>query len=254
MDANDILNGNFEEIEDAVVISESKSNIPELAGINDKEIRRVYPELKLKVTEIHIDTENQYEVTAYTKDLLALSRHIEKVRKEEKQPLMDEIAKVEAPYKKLFALVNELSQNLKSNLTKFQLEQRKIAEAKAEQERKEKEKELKRIEAEKKALEEAKQDSVDDEEIQAYENAAQELEQKSLELEETEIVVQKTNVQAMGATAYLKKQPKYEIVDSTKVPREYCEPSKGLIWEAVRSGTKEIPGVRIWEEESTGIR
>lgn len=50
--------------------------------------------------------------------------------------------------------------------------------------------------------------------------------------------------------------PKYEILDESLLPREYLMPDRGKIWEAVRSGVKEIPGCRIWEEKniSGGIK
>ncbi len=42
----------------------------------------------------------------------------------------------------------------------------------------------------------------------------------------------------------------YEIVDPTRVPREYCEPAPGLLNAAVRAGKREIPGVKIFSKES----
>lgn len=41
---------------------------------------------------------------------------------------------------------------------------------------------------------------------------------------------------------------KYDIVDENAIPRQYCIPSPGLLQEAVRSGARDIPGVRIFEE------
>ena len=252
---DNILNGDFYEIEDAVVVSEtSKETLPELVGIDDTEIQRVYPELKLNVSEIHIDKNTQFEATEYTKKLSTLSKHIDKVRIAKKKELEEPIQKMEQPYKDLKKVVDKLLAKLKSNLTTFQLEQKRIAEEKAEKERLAKQAELERIEKEKQDLVEAVRDSEDEEEKQAYKDAQAELEQKSNELQESEIVPENTNVQAMGATAYIKMQPKYEVIDPDKVPRQYCDYSKGKIWKAVQSGVKEIPGVKIWEEPATQIR
>lgn len=65
--------------------------------------------------------------------------------------------------------------------------------------------------------------------------------------------VQQT-VKAETGAATTKKVPKYEVVDVSKLPLEYIQPNAGAIWSAVRSGVKEIPGVRIWEEDSLTIK
>lgn len=41
---------------------------------------------------------------------------------------------------------------------------------------------------------------------------------------------------------------KYEIIDENLVPRDFCSPDAGLINAAVKSGTREIAGVKIYEE------
>jgi len=64
----------------------------------------------------------------------------------------------------------------------------------------------------------------------------------------------KQTVTAEKGAATSKKVPKYEVVDVTKLPVEYIQPNAGAIWNAVRAGVKEIPGVRIWEEDSLMIR
>jgi len=44
---------------------------------------------------------------------------------------------------------------------------------------------------------------------------------------------------------------KYEIIDADLVPREYCSPDAGKLQTAVKTDkVREIPGVRIWEDES----
>jgi len=48
----------------------------------------------------------------------------------------------------------------------------------------------------------------------------------------------------------LKKTIKYEIVNSVLVPRGYCSPNDSLIQAAFKAGIREIPGLRIWEDES----
>jgi hypothetical protein len=57
-----------------------------------------------------------------------------------------------------------------------------------------------------------------------------------------------------GATSTGRTVWKYEITDADKVPREFCEPAAGKINRAVQSGTREIPGVRIYSQDSVMIR
>lgn len=55
---------------------------------------------------------------------------------------------------------------------------------------------------------------------------------------------------ADGSTTYMRKTWKFEVLDATKVPREYCEPSSKLIRAAVDAGVRNIEGVNIFEEET----
>ena len=57
-----------------------------------------------------------------------------------------------------------------------------------------------------------------------------------------------------AGTSSIKKVWKFEVIDETEVPREYCEPSDKLIREAVKGGIRKIPGVRIYEENQVNLR
>jgi hypothetical protein len=46
----------------------------------------------------------------------------------------------------------------------------------------------------------------------------------------------------------------FEIIDSTLVPRQYMEINESLIRKAVLAGTRDIPGVKIYQKESLSIR
>lgn len=67
------------------------------------------------------------------------------------------------------------------------------------------------------------------------------------------VPAQKTAVRTeSGTTAYEVKRWICTVIDAGAVPREYCEPAKKLLDEAVRIGVREIPGCKI--EEVTDIR
>jgi len=46
----------------------------------------------------------------------------------------------------------------------------------------------------------------------------------------------------------------FEITSEKDIPREYCIPDKGKIRRLVQAGIREIPGVRIYAEESLSVR
>jgi hypothetical protein len=71
---------------------------------------------------------------------------------------------------------------------------------------------------------------------------------------EQTVVAPKTTVKAPQATASTVTRWKYEVTNPESVPREFCEPSAFLINKAVQNGTRVIPGVRIWPEESISVR
>ncbi|TET23384.1 MAG: hypothetical protein E3J78_02315 [Candidatus Cloacimonadota bacterium] len=50
-------------------------------------------------------------------------------------------------------------------------------------------------------------------------------------------------------TTQTRKVWKFEITDPTRVPREYMTINEAKIRNVVRSGIREIPGVRIYQEE-----
>ena len=55
---------------------------------------------------------------------------------------------------------------------------------------------------------------------------------------------------AGGHSQHLRKQWVGEIEDPKKIPHEYCVPDQKLINQAVKMGTREIPGVKIYEKVS----
>jgi len=58
-------------------------------------------------------------------------------------------------------------------------------------------------------------------------------------------------IKSFDATSSVKINVKYEIIDPDKVPREYCEPSAGKIWDKVRSLNTEE---KIKDETKATIR
>lgn len=102
--------------------------------------------------------------------------------------------------------------------------------AKLELSKKDEKAELKRIEEEKKAkIEEAQSEELD--------------------FDEGDFQQSKTVHSENGATTF-KKVTDFEVTDPTQIPREYMQVNVPAIRKAVKSGVKNIPGVRIFETET----
>lgn len=57
-----------------------------------------------------------------------------------------------------------------------------------------------------------------------------------------------------GASFGVRKVWRYEVTDKTKLPNQYTQPDLGEIQRAVAAGTRDIPGVRIFQDNSSSIR
>ncbi len=145
-----------------------------------------------------------------------------KIREEEERKLAEKKRELEEAKKKAQQEADETS--------------RKLAEMKAKQAEEEA-----RLEAERIKLEQDKRDlEAEKARIEAEKKEA-EL-QKEREAKEKELAKQKVKG--------IRKTWKYEVVDTTKVPRNFCVPSDQLIREAIKNGVREIPGVRIYSEST----
>jgi SMC interacting uncharacterized protein involved in chromosome segregation len=78
-------------------------------------------------------------------------------------------------------------------------------------------------------------------------------EENTKKLAEKEIEVD-TAVRSESGTSFIRKTWKYEILKDVDVPRAFCSPDLGKIRAAVNAGQRDIAGVRIYEEESIGVR
>lgn len=56
------------------------------------------------------------------------------------------------------------------------------------------------------------------------------------------------------STTTIKENWQYEIIDPDAVPRQYCEPSRDHIRQSILAGTREIPGIRIYDAGTVQIR
>jgi len=158
-------------------------------------------------------------------------KRIEEIRLGYTKPLNESLKKINADFKGAMKPYEEMEQTLKRGIMSF----REIEEAKrrAEEER------LQKI-AEEKARKEAKKKHI---------SVASVMENMPVPVVERQSNVMQSESGALKA----RKVWKHEIVDEKKVPKKYWIIDETGIRFAVRNGEREIPGVRIYEEEQISV-
>jgi len=218
----------------------SQNELVLFEGITETALLDQYNEIKSKIIDITIDDETIYEATDFGKKITKLVKDVDLARKAATEPLKAAISQTEAPYKNLAAELAKIKRTLDSKMSGYLSEKRK------------KQEELERIERERQAeaLRKAQEVAAMDgkvEDVQAIEVAVEHV--------ETAPIKSAASVRGFtGASASSRKIWKYEITEPDLIPRNYCEPSAAKINAAVKSGVREIPGVRIYEEYGVSYR
>lgn len=198
-----------------------------------------YQTVKSQIVDVHVTDDNATEVASFAKKLTGFEAQAKDAMKAELEPHETAVKAVKTKFKPLFDEITRLKTLCRSKLTEYQAElSRKQREA-AEAER-QKQIEAMKAEADKYA---AKGD---------FDNAV--AVQETAKVVAQEQIVTTRTIKGAEASTSLRVVWKYEITDPGQVPREYCEPSKYAINKAVQSGTRTIPGVRIYPENSVTIR
>lgn len=191
------------------------------------------------------DQENAYEAA---KQIKKLSKAVETRRKELTKPLKDEAKQIEAYAKKVVEPLNKAEAHLKKELVKRakKLEE----ERRAEEERLRKQREAEEKEAEEKRKKEVEFSNVFGEEKD---------EQSTAEKERAEFLAQEKAKKEEKAIASRRikgtqKRWTFQIEDESKIPREFLTPDNPQIIKAIRNGTREIAGVKIYQETIVSVR
>jgi len=193
----------------------------------------------MAIVDVHVDADSATEVASFVKRLKAVTNEAKNNRDKELAPYVLNVEKIKTKYAPLMQELHRLDELCRSKLTEYQAElSRKQREA-AEAER-QKQIEAMKAEADKYA---AKGD---------FDNAV--AVQETAKVVAQEQIVTTRTIKGVDASTSLRVVWKYEITDPGQVPREYCEPSRYAINKAVQSGTRTIPGVRIYPENSVTIR
>ncbi len=227
---------------------------------------KVYQALKTKCLEI-LKTAKAHVVRSqptmdkaaeYKTSLKALLKAVGTEKKALTGPVEKRKKEIIQLFKELEGPLSEADTVLDERMSAFQREHERIEREKEERDRKRQE-EVQRL-----ADEEARkaQEALDKAETEEEVEAATE---KVLDAEDTLTKayeppkpvgkpVERIRRTAGGGSVSFRKDPQFEVVDESLLPREYLMPDLGKIGKVVRAGIKNIAGVRIWEKTSTRTR
>lgn len=216
-----------------------------------KQIESYSNSLFSEIKSLEIKDEASLAIGAdYLKKLKETAKAIDEREKEFTKPLNDTLKKI----RDVFRPQKDAIDNMKSILERDKIlpYQRELERRKREEAEREREKEAERLRLEReaelaKALEEksiTKKDAKIEEKI--IEKEVKAVEQKEIKID--------NSVKTSSGSMNIRKSWTFEIIDASQVDREYCEPSKALIDQAIKNGAREIKGLRIFEKETVVSR
>lgn len=202
------------------------------------------------------DKETQSKALASTKEVVSWKKRVEEKRKELVAPLLERQREINDYAKALTDPLVEAESHLKKQLITW--DQKLEAERQAELKRIQEEARKREEEARKEALK-AKEEA----EALAMFGDGNEATRQSLvadaeaERKQTQIAkeAKKEEKAALdNKVSGIRTIWKFEVTDASKVPAQFMIVDESAIGKAVRGGTREIPGVRIFEEKTLGVR
>ncbi len=191
-----------------------------------------------------ITTQTDYtQAGEYLKSVKSATKQLDDLRISMTKPLDESKKRIMDFFRKPLDILSRAEATLKRGMLGFQQEQE--AKRKAEEARLA---ELQRKEAEKLAKRAEKAED------KGNIARAEELRQQSQDVASITPIVAPTIQKVEGATT--KKVWKFEVIDERAIPREYLIPDLVKIGKMVRAGgdTLQIPGIKIYSEETIAVR
>lgn len=204
-------------------------------------------ELETKVTSFVINNdEDFFNAGEMLKIIKNKVKTIEGARKRITKPLNDYIKSWNGEFKTVLDRANDVKDKIEKEVLRYN----KIKEQqKREDEEIKRQEELKRLEEERE-ISELKAELLDS---KAEEKKSEYLEKKITKLEDKEIQI-KPSYDLGDSKLTIRKSWTYEVVDENLVPRDFCSPDHKKIMDDIKSGTREIPGLNIYQKETTMSR
>lgn len=233
-----------------------------------KPLRGRIAELVAAFTRAPTDFSNPTNVqrcTDFVAQCKATLKAAEEKRKELKGPIDAQAKAIQDTFKTMSEQLEKPMRALEEQLGAYAAQQRRIAEEKARAEREAAEAEARRIreaaEAEARAAAVAAAQAKSQQEA---DRAAQQM-AKALETQQAAEDAQKAAEKAgqvqsanltgeYGSTGYASRRWTFEVENLAAVPRHYMAIDNAAIREAIASGVREIPGLRIYQEEKFTVK
>lgn len=185
--------------------------------------------------------EQSDKASALLQTVKEMQKTIDRKMKALVEPLKNVAKEIESEFKKVKEPLNNLEASLKRKLLEFVQEQKRIAEEKRNEAQRIAEEEKKKLEC---ALnsDNALLRDIAQQKAKAIDNEA-----------ESAIALAQVKSSFTGVTGQRKVTTRviwtYELIDLSKVPREYLKLDEGAVNSAVKSGVREIAGIRIYQKE-----
>lgn len=196
-----------------------------------------------KANSMVVDTEETLTLaTDIVKFIKEKAKQVEKERKDFVDPLNAHLKTINAKFKTLSEPLEAAEQILKGKMLTFQ----------------------RKLEAENRAIEEAKRKEVEKYALEIAEKArlegdeatANTMENQLEKIMEQPVNIEKVRGSVTGAVSSIQKRWTFEIIDIQALAQarpELIEAKSGDIRKQISAGIRDIPGIRIYQEESMRI-
>lgn len=244
--------------------TQNVENKKALVFLGEKQIKTTFGEVQKNIANqvanilsIKIETQDDYKkLEEMAKEAKKFEKQVEERRKEIVAPHNDYVKRVKAFTDAVISPIEGAISHSKREFLSWnkKLEQQRIeAQRKLDEERRRKEEEARaKLEKEKEEAEMASAFMPENEQaaIAVSHQVQEQVLEKQIALES------KAEQKAINQMVVkgVRKTWTFEITDESKVPRDFLVIDDKKIRAAVREGIREIPGVRIFEEETMAIR
>ena len=228
------MNFDLDTDDPAIEIQEATFGLSKIqqAELEFKRYESVLVEMAAKAgTHLIVDAKTNEEAVVLAGQSKSMFRTIEKKRKEVIGPASEFVAHVNQLVKPLTGILTGIENGLKQRITRYAQEQ-----------------ERERLERQRKANEEAAK-------LQAeIDKAAKDANEQSVVVVSPVVVEQPKVTRTASGSASLRTTWTFKVTDFALLPDKFKQVDKVAINAEVKAGIREIPGVRIFEEQSTTIR
>lgn len=216
----------------------------EIIKIN-KNVKSIQDEAGSIMIKNEQDVQN---AVAFLQKIRSWKKRINDIRLSYTKPLNESLKRINTDFKNSEKPLDILDKDVSQKMCDYR---EKEAEKIRKQQKKEAEKQRKAFEKEQERKRKALEKQQDELTKKEAKEAEKEIEQE--EFTPTPTIKQETTVRSGDAKMVARKVWTFETEDETKIPREFLKVDEVLIRNAIRSGAREIKGIRIYQKENFSI-